>query len=496
MSIDNNENLNDRNWPTGRFLQKDESESKEWSVASDISYRQKFKNRRSLSLETGIAYSNSNQGSRTDNASSYYDEYLQLISEDSLMRNRNGSTRNLSGYLNSIYYQPIGKFSFIRPGFSIGFNKENIDQSVTEDLSGENVILDGLTGGFVRHSRHGSVGLEYMYIRDNFDFNIGIKFKRQEMEMSGGSANFDTNGKYNFWLPSASMSYKIDSRSRLGLNYGVDNSLPDFDQTLLWQDDTNPQRVFFGNPELDPTIKHELGLNYSFFDSYSSITLMANIQYSLEQKPVIRQSSFDEFGREMFTYVNDDLAHGAFVNVNYSMPLKFMGSRLKVRYQAQARKSAMIWNDDYRENGNLTQTLGWGISNIKTKVWSFRVGGEYQLTKPFGEVMNGNTRRQSYDLDLKWRFAKGWRLGTSGEYRILSADFQDTRTFSLLNAFVEKKVLKGDKGLIRLSVNDILDSNQGIRQSADAYSLYTERTNAIGRYFMLSFRYNISMFGK
>jgi hypothetical protein len=61
---------------------------------------------------------------------------------------------------------------------------------------------------------------------------------------------------------------------------------------------------------------------------------------------------------------------------------------------------------------------------------------------------------------------------------------------------IAKKILKGQKGEIRLSVFDLLDQNQSITRNVAVDYIEDVTTMVLKQYFMLTFTYNLKNFGK
>jgi hypothetical protein len=61
---------------------------------------------------------------------------------------------------------------------------------------------------------------------------------------------------------------------------------------------------------------------------------------------------------------------------------------------------------------------------------------------------------------------------------------------------VAKKLFKGQKGEIRLSVFDLLNQNQSITLTVSETYIEDVNTKVVKQYFMLTFTYNLKNFGK
>ena len=94
-------------------------------------------------------------------------------------------------------------------------------------------------------------------------------------------------------------------------------------------------------------------------------------------------------------------------------------------------------------------------------------------------------------MELGWFFQNDFN---SQVYDGLSEGFD--QNYILWNMSVGKKVLKGQKGEIKLSVFDLLKQNQSItRNIADGQYIQDVQNEVLRQYFMLYFTYNLRNFG-
>src|SRR5690606_15727551 len=67
--------------------------------------------------------------------------------------------------------------------------------------------------------------------------------------------------------------------------------------------------------------------------------------------------------------------------------------------------------------------------------------------------------------------------------------------FTLWNASIAKEVFKSKKGEIKLSVVDLLNENLNVNRSVGMNYIEDVRTNALQRFFMLTFSYKLNRMG-
>ena len=59
------------------------------------------------------------------------------------------------------------------------------------------------------------------------------------------------------------------------------------------------------------------------------------------------------------------------------------------------------------------------------------------------------------------------------------------------NAALNITMLKGEAGVLKLAVNDILNRNNNVWTSANRNTITTSQGNILGRYFLATFTYNV-----
>jgi hypothetical protein len=118
---------------------------------------------------------------------------------------------------------------------------------------------------------------------------------------------------------------------------------------------------------------------------------------------------------------------------------------------------------------------------------SARYSLQEQLNQNFGSwVLTSNSRMDmpgglTFRYDLQYTINNGLAEGVNGN-------------IALLNASLEKTILKKKNGFIRLYAFDILNQNKSITRSVTANSIVDTRTNRLTRYVMLSFTYRLNRF--
>jgi len=107
-----------------------------------------------------------------------------------------------------------------------------------------------------------------------------------------------------------------------------------------------------------------------------------------------------------------------------------------------------------------------------------------------------NTYNQIIRNDVAYTFWKGIRIASSLYYNYNQglADGYNQQ-FILWNASLGKKLMRRQEAEITLSAFDLLNRNTSVNRSINERYIQDSQNNALQRYFLLGFTYNLRHFG-
>jgi hypothetical protein len=111
------------------------------------------------------------------------------------------------------------------------------------------------------------------------------------------------------------------------------------------------------------------------------------------------------------------------------------------------------------------------------------------------EQANINNNFQTINLGISGKnyLWKDWTL--SYDYtKTINKGYQGATNPNILNAYVERRFLKGNQGTIRLSAFDLFNQNAGYTNTSVGTYNTQSRVNRLGRYALLSFTFRLSKF--
>jgi hypothetical protein len=106
------------------------------------------------------------------------------------------------------------------------------------------------------------------------------------------------------------------------------------------------------------------------------------------------------------------------------------------------------------------------------------------------------TKRYEYGIEGRNYFFKDLTIGYDLTKQINTGfNNAQVRNPTILRLFVEYKLMKKDRGTLRIDGFDLFDENSGISRDVFDNVIVDRQVNRLGRYFMLSFIFKVNKFG-
>lgn len=415
----------------------------------------------------------------------------QLINQDN---NNNGIN------LRAQYSEPIRKDRFVDFIYQYRHTYTKNDRT-TYDVSGASpVILPALTNAFENYFNEQRYGLNFRTVKKKYNYTLGVSV--QPLELKGYSITKDstyTPQRRTMIFPVARFVYNFTRTKGLNFNYQGNARNPSFTQLQPVRDISNPQYQTQGNPNLKPEQSHNFSLFFNNFNFQSGKVLFTGINANFIQNQIVNNTiSLGAGGAQLTIPENVNGYYNLTGFYNWQKPFK---NRTYV--------VSLNGTVNYNHNINLIDSArSIGTNILVSQGLTFEYNLKEWLELDFGARYNLNSARYSLQEQLNQNFGS-WVLTSNSRMDVPGGltfryDLQYTinnglaegvnGNIALLNASLEKTILKKKNGFIRLYAFDILNQNKSITRSVTANSIVDTRTNRLTRYVMLSFTYRLNRF--
>ena len=401
------------------------------------------------------------------------------------------------------YIHPLGKHHRLK--IDAGWNKTyGLMRRRTEmmangaDVYSIDTLLSGSTwsnfGGLL-------VNASYLMNYNKTSLVAGTEFQMYNL--------YNANDKYYFkrdyktFLPYIIMRHKM-SRGQLLVQYKASHRYPGLAQVHDAINNSNAVMAIRGSIRLEPAYQHNLmarlvlpiSKNGSVFVFFANLEQADNYIGSLRS---LASESFLEEGErrntEILSYKNTDGYFSWSSLAAYGVPWKAISSNINLSTMVKYSKIPGYWDNNkqftnqWNWSGNLT--IG---SNISENVdFVLDVNGKFNSSKNLTFTdMNIKYWSLSYGGQLNWQFLAALKLvvecGRTNYFGSGTSQFNAV----ISNAALAYKFLRGRKGELRFSINDIFNQDNSFYQTTTELYRREMTTNILGRYAMLSFTYNLN----
>lgn len=497
-------------------------DSRSYSVGGDLTLRHRFSiPRRTISLSLSSNVSNSDSDANSLNAlssrpgGSAADTTAQELTTSQKTVSDNRST---SASARLAYTEPLGKYLALQAAYSAQVSLSSNDRQVWADSVG--VVGEGAQFGDYRFaellsnkksSRYTThrAGLSLSFSRGR-DFRASVGLDAQDAILDGDQAypiEFETRRSFFSVMPTAELHYRKDRTTNLRFTYRTSSSAPSVSQLQNVVDVSNIRRYGGGNENLRQSVTHSLRLHGSASNPETSrlVFVMASMQvtsdyiatasYIATADSVIDHGIVLPAGTEYAKPVNMDGSISANVNINGSTPVGRLGSNLNASLGLSLSKRPSLYNGARVANRTSAFSMGLNLGSSFSENLDFNIGydASYNVVKSsMAAEANYNYYRHSARANINCNFfSQHFFVGSDIRHNFTSGMEDFDSNYLTWNAEAGGRFFKGNRGELRLRVNDILDNSESRNRSVQDASVVTSSSNVIRRYAMLTFVYKI-----
>lgn len=420
---------------------------------TNLNYKHTFA-KENQELTAYISYSgNKSDGNSGYNTQYHYQGVDTLPNADKQRNNSNNGNRFWN--IQSDYTSPIGKKGKLEAG--VKATMRHIDNNYIASLYDWSVkdylVSSGLSNQYNYEEDIFGGYLNFANAIGNLGYQVGVR--AEQSFLKGYSVTRDTtvNNKFFNLFPSVFLKYNLPKNQNQSLvfNYSTRIDRPNFDQLLPYINNSDPQNIRTGNPELQPALSHKFEMSYSVYYPKTNNYLSTSTYYAQTNDNIDRISTLDTISGVTTTKpMNLATQQNIGGNVSYSLNIS---------------KWWKVWANLNLEYNKLT---------------SITVNNEN-----FSYGLNGNTQ---------FRLPGRVSIELGGHFR--SPRIQPQGTFKAMNGMdlgIRKEFLKTKALVVALNISDILNTQQFNSHYETATFIQDYDRKRATRFIRLNVRYR---FGK
>ncbi|MDP4202068.1 MAG: TonB-dependent receptor [Bacteroidota bacterium] len=480
------------------------------NLSAMLLYRHRFsKSGRTISLTFN---GSSNQNNNDGYAEKHFQNNVATTDDyQTILNNSNGYSLGA----NAIYTEPLSKTSQLQATYRVNYNHRDIDKKTLDRLT---MVMDTVLSNLYNSDYlTQSGGLGYRLSGKGLMLMANVDFQRASLNGDQTFPSIATTDKaFNSVLPNLMLNYRFNAYNTIRVFLRSSTAAPSIQQLQHSIDNSNPAAVTDGNPNLTQQVSNNAMFRYTFTPK-SGQTLI--VMFSAG-------NTLHYIGNSTILADHDSIYHGTVIyhkDAQYSYPVNLSGSwninsMLTFGFPVDFLKSNLNISSNF--GINQIPSLYYGIkqitknytitpkvilgSNISDKLdFTLSYGAAYNIARSKALSAADNTNNtylnQTASFKLDWIFWKGFTFQNGMSYQnyhsmanALSKGF--TQNYFMWTASVGKKIMKANRGEIKIQAYDILRQNKSLTRNV--YDSYYQdvTTNVLKPYVMLSFTYDLRNF--
>ena len=472
------------------------TDARDLSYNHELTYNRVFKKKgRTLFMSNNLSIGDIDHD-QVNNAENVF--YNGQTTVTTLNQNREKRTNNRQSSLQLNFTEKLSKQFSVRISNYFNYFKNNDDLTTYDwdPLSGKYEVLNNtLSNGLERTGNKLLSSATLIWSHKKLQVSPGVSYNRLYIN-NNYLKNPDLVQRNSYVFPSLLISWN-------GLNIGyranvMEPSAYDLQPVV---DNTNQLYQNFGNPDLVPTIFHGVNVGFFKYDKKSQVNFNFNGAVNFQENAIIRERTVDNRGAQTTRPVNVNGVFNFYSNGGFSKSFKFSSN----------------WRFSIRPGFNLSSSRNYVIvNNVRSKFTTWGPGSSITWAFNWKDLFEFNQRysvfwqRTKYDSDaykdlriashyatseIVIRMPKNWVWESTVDYRYnpnVATGF--SKNIVRWNAGINYLFLKEKKGQLKIFVFDILKQNTSAFRFVRENFIQDTESNALTRYVMLSFTYNIRDF--
>ena len=450
----------------------------------------------SLNLNTGTSFTDANDD--IYNTTLFYQNGLP-VSNSIINQNITQNNDNYNYGISASFNEQLSKKRALE--FNYAYNKRFIgNDKETFDIStlGKKMI-DSLTNIFENIYVTNRFGINFRTTQKKYNYSIGLAVQPATIEsnsFSGAKLKFKQN--IINYFPVIRMAYNFSKSKSFNVNYNGSTNQPTYQQLQPIYDFSNRQNITLGNPDLRPEFTNTFSMRFNNFDFISGNVFFSNISASFVKDKIVNNVLQKGFGLQETRYLNSNGYYNVNAFYTYSKPIK--NRKYVFNYGGVINYNNNISFLNFEKNTGRNWVLSQRFSmDYKLKKW-FETSGGINFTlndnkASLTPTANSSIKVISLTQSSRMFFKNDFNFSYDLE-KTVNSGYTDNVVANplIVNATLEKMILKKKNASIKFQVFDLLNENTNVNRTVTAFNITDSRVNRLQRYFMLSVVFRFSKF--
>ncbi len=467
---------------------------------SNVSYQRKFrKEGRTLSVALQQGYNNREGDSYNYSTNNYFDATTG--------QPNNADTLNQLQRSSNSYAAWAGKMSFTEKlsdkwRFMLEYGlKHNSSDNIFNTLNNVNDKftdrVDTLSNNYTFKTTTHIAGTSLMYTLKKFSVTLGGNMYLTGFNQMNNDLHDKITRRFTNFAPQANVAWRPKQSTSLTFFYSGETVQPGVEQLQPLRRSSNRLYVQIGNPYLEQGFRHNSRLYYYRGNWAKGNSLSVSLSFNYVSNGITSRSEIDKQGRTISQYINLDALPALHGYVYYSWEYKKYHLKPSINLSVNKNGHYNILNNEKLKNESVNANVTFNLQHEWKNIMITSYRGNVTNMWGWSDVQNQpNTRSVSHNHTAGVTGYLPWKMELMSEstfnFQPRNASFNSSINNIQWNASLQKKFLKSDQAVVKLTVNDILNSNNGYSRRVNGINVYESNRFVIKRYWLLSFTWNFT----
>lgn len=472
------------------------TKSNGYDMANNLKLLKRFhKKDRLLSISYSNTFSETNSDGILKTENFFYSNPNNTLF-NTVNQKKKGLNFNQSHIGGVSFTEPLTKKIKIELSYDYMYYNSKQNKNALNNIGGEyNQIDSTLSNNFVNIKQINRAGLKFIYEVKKIRFTIGTKARNVFVDNNNMFKNQRITQNFNNVLPFSTLRYKFSDNKSLNINYTTSSTNPSISQLQPVRDNTNPNFINVGNPNLLPTFSHGINLNFNSWKSVSGKYTWLGFNYMYTNNDFANSTAYDSIGRTISKAVNVNGNYNAGGYVGSSIP--FFSKKIEIGPNLNGNYSSRKSFVNGAEN--ITKALNTDINlaiNLTLENFSAGVTGSYGYnlsSSTLNSLSNKPYTSQGLSGYFNAKLPKKFILESDANYTINSKRSNGYNiNYLVWNASFSKTFFTKENLIIGIYAYDILNQNISVNRNTSSNVITDTKTNIITRYFLLKLTYKFN----
>jgi len=494
-------------------------ENHNMSTSGRILWRQRIvKPGRTMSINATYSFSNNGVvGYNDSETDTYKNGNIGSVKRVDQMYERASQTIKFGGRIS--YIEPLGANFYVEATYSYNYSQSKSHKNTYgKDDNGAYTVLDPLYSNEIESkSITQRAGINFLKQEQKYKATLGVNAQpARTINNTEGANERHIDRKVVNWAPNARFDYNFTKNKVLRFRYNGKTTQPSINQLQPVPNNSNPQRITLGNPNLDPSFSHDLNFSYRSSNRQTFSSINTSLDFVYNSRNIVNASFYDAGGVQYTIPLNNDKGtYSTTARVTYNTPIA--KSKFSVTLTANGTYKtgvSYVGKDDinvddptsylnllnYDENSYQNVSASGQLRfTYRDKIMEYSLGGNARYSQAWYTVASKNkaaTWTNRVTARAVAKIPNVFDLSTDAQYVFYAGYTQGYNDPSLVwNAQISKLLFKNNFTLA-VKAYDILNQSKNTNRTMNDNYVRDMRTNTLGRYVIASLTYRFGTFGK